>query len=122
VRERFGRSLTRTGSPGQVTRARATRWPWAIVLVAGVALKAQAYASLVNHRGGLIVALAVWLGFSVLRFKPLLIAPLTAALLAFAVAPHPVGFGVALGVGAFVVLIVLFFAISTALHMRQRAV
>ena len=54
------------------------------------------------------------------RPKPLLIAALTAALVATTVAPHPVLLGVGVGFGAFAVLIALFFTISTVLHARQR--
>jgi hypothetical protein len=86
------------------------------------AVKADAYASLIHHPGGIIAVLAVGLGVAVLRPKPVAIAAFAAGILAFAIAPHPAMLGVALGVGAFVVLMVLFFAISTALHARQRHV
>ena len=41
-------------------------------------VKGEGYASLIHHRGGLIVLLAVALGFSLLRPKPLLIAAFAA--------------------------------------------
>lgn len=95
MRQRADRSLERTGSSGQVTRSRGTRWPWLIVVIAVV--------SMVR-----------------LRPKPLLIAALVAALLATTLAPHTAVLGVALGFGAFAVLVALFFTISTLLHARRR--
>jgi uncharacterized membrane protein (DUF485 family) len=83
------------------------------------AVKVEAYASLLHHRGSLIGVLAVGLVLSVLRPKPLAIAAFAAGILAFALAPHPVLLGVALGFGAFALLIALFFTISTVLHARQ---
>ena len=83
------------------------------------AVKVDAYASLVHHRGGMLAVLAIGLLGVVLRPKPVGIAAFAAAILALALAPHPFVLGVALGVGAFVVLMTLFFAISTALHARQ---
>jgi hypothetical protein len=77
------------------------------------------YASLLHHRGSLIGVLAVGLVVSVLRPKPLAIAAFAAGILAFALAPHPAVLGASLGFGAFVVLIALFFTISTVLHARQ---
>ena len=105
-----------------VARRRGARWPWLVVVVVVGALKADAYASLIDHRASLIAALAVALVVSVIRLrpKPLLIAALTAALVASAVAVHPAVLGVALGFGVFAVLVALFFTISTVLHARQR--
>lgn len=125
MRERSDRPLAPARSSGSgevVARGRRTRWPWLIVVVVVGALKVEAYASLLEHRAALIAALAAALVASVIRQrpKPLLIAALGAALFASALAPHPVLAGVALGVGAFVLLVVLFFAISTVLHARQR--
>ncbi len=120
MRTRADRSLARTDSSSQITRARgARRWPWVIVAFVAAAVKGEGYTSLIHHRGGLIVVFAVALGFSLLRPKPLLIAGFAAAPLAFAVAPHPAVLGLALGFGAFVLLIGLFFAIATVLHARQ---
>ncbi len=78
MRQRSDRSLARTGLSGDVTRARGTRWPWLIVAIVVAALKVEAYASLLEHRGALIGALAVALVVSVVRLrpKPLLIASL----------------------------------------------
>ena len=120
MRKRAHRSLARVDSSSPITRARGARWPWLVGAVAVGAFKAEGYASLTHHRAGLIVVLAIGLALSVLRPKPVAIAAFAAALLAFGLAPHPLGLGVALGFGAFAVLMVLFFAISTALHLRQR--
>jgi hypothetical protein len=89
-------------------------------VIAAGAVKVDAYASLLHHRGGLIAVLAIGLVGSVLRPKPLAIAAFAAGVFAFALAPHPAMLGVSLGFGAFVVLIALFFMISTVLHARQR--
>jgi hypothetical protein len=86
------------------------------------ALKVQAYASLVQHRGAMIAALAVGLFAAFLRTKPLAIAAFAAGIVGFALALHPVLDGVALGFGTFALLVALFFAISTVLHARQRHV
>jgi hypothetical protein len=123
VRKRSGRAVARGRSSGEVAaRGRGTRWPWLIVVVVAGALKADAYASLIHHRAALIAALAAALVASVIRLrpKPILIAALTAALAASAVALHPAVLGVAVGFGAFAVLVALFFTISTVLHARQR--
>ena len=109
--ERPNRSLT--------TRARAGRWPWLIVAIGAAALKVDAYASLARHPGELVFLLAAGLAFSLLRPKPVLIAAMAGALFALVLAPHPVGLGIAVGVGAFVLLTVLFFAIATILRARQ---
>lgn len=123
MRERSDRSVALVRSSNDVaTRGRGTRWPWLIVAVVVGALKVDAYESLLHHRGALIGALALALLASVVRLrpKPLLIAALTAALVATTAAPHPVLAGVGVGFGAFAVLIALFFTISTVLHARQR--
>jgi hypothetical protein len=91
-----------------------------IVLIAVGAIKAEAYASAAHH-GALIPVFAIGLAASVLRTKPLGIAAFGAGLLAVALALHPIALGVGFGLGAFVLLIALFFAISTVLHARQRA-
>jgi hypothetical protein len=84
------------------------------------AVKVEAYASLLHDRGALISVLAVGLVASALRSKPLAMAAFAAGILAFALAPHPALVGVALGFGAFALLIALFFTISTVLHARQQ--
>ncbi|HJS96557.1 MAG TPA: hypothetical protein VJ741_19980 [Solirubrobacteraceae bacterium] len=121
MRERSDRPVALAGSSGEiVARGRGARWPWLIVVIAVGAANAAPYASLVNHPVRAIVALAVGLGFSILRMKPVAIAAFAAGIVAFALALHPVLAGVGLGVGAFVLLIALFFTISTVLHARQR--
>lgn len=111
MRKRSDRPLARAGSSGSgevVARGRGTRWPWLIVAIAVGAVKVEAYASLLDHRGALIAALVVALVASVVRLrpKPLLIAALVAALAATSVALHPAVVGVALGFGAFALLVV----------------
>lgn len=119
-------SASPSGSGEVVGRRRGTRWPWVIVAIAVGALKLEAFASLLyhhgwlHHRGPLIAVLAVGLGVSVLRTRPVAIAVFGAGVLAFVVALHPLLGGVALGVGAFGSLIALFFTVSTVLHARQR--
>ena len=44
---------------------------------------------------------------------------MAAALFALVLAPHPFVLGAGVGVGAFVVLMVAFFALATVLHARQ---
>jgi hypothetical protein len=58
----------------------------------------------------------------VLRSKLVAIAGFAAGILGFALALHPSPIGVGFGVGAFVLLVTVFFAISTVLHARQRRV
>jgi len=95
------------------------RWPWMIVGVGLALVKANAAADLVHHRTGLIVALAAALAVSVLRTRPVGIALSGAPLLAFALAPGSTALGIALGFGAFVLLLALFVAIGTVLQARQ---
>jgi hypothetical protein len=123
VRKRSDRAVALPESSGElVPRRRGTRWPWLIVLIAVGAVKVQAYASLLHHRGGMIAALAIGLALSMLRSKLVAIAGFAAGILAFALALHPSLIGVGFGVGAFVLLVTVFFAISTVLHARQRRV
>jgi hypothetical protein len=89
------------------------------VLIVVALAKGEAYASLLHDRGGLIAVLAVGLLASVLRPRPVAIAAFAAGILAFALALHPVLAGAGFGVGAFALLIALFFTISTVLHARQ---
>jgi len=121
VRGRSERAVALPGSSGDVAaRRRGTRWPWLIVLVVIGALKVEAYASLVHHRASLIAVLAVGLAVSLLRTRPVAIAVFSAGILGLALAMHPFLAGIGLGLGAFAVLIALFFTISTVLHARQR--
>ena len=114
VLEKKGDTETKLGRP------RGARWPWLIVAIAVGAFKARGVTEVIHYRAGVIAVLALVLVGSVLRPRPVFIAAATAALLAFALAPHPAGVGIALGVGAFVVLMVLFFAIATLLQASGR--
>lgn len=122
MRERSERPVALPGSSGDViARGGGTRWLWLIVLIAAGAVKAEAYRSVVHHRGGMIALLAVGLLVAVRRAKLKLvaIAAFSAAILAFALALHPAVAGAGLGFGAFALLLALFFTISTVLHARQ---
>ncbi|MGH2885723.1 MAG: hypothetical protein ACRDPA_23990, partial [Solirubrobacteraceae bacterium] len=59
-----------------------------VVIVAG-AVKVDAYASLVHHRGGMIAVFAIGLALAVLRPKPVAIAAFAAGILAFAPGSTP---------------------------------
>ena len=102
-----------------MTRARGARWPWVIVAIVASAVKAVGWATLLHHRATFIVVLAVGLGSSLLRIRLVLTAALLAVLLPVALAPHPVLLGVGFGLAVFVVLMVVFFAIATALRARD---
>jgi hypothetical protein len=109
------------GEKPERTRRERARWPWFIggaLLALG---KAQGFAAVFDHRSGLIVVLALMLVGSVLRPRPALVAATVAALLALALDLHPLVAGVALGLGAFLLLMVLFVGIATVLHARQGA-
>jgi hypothetical protein len=95
------------------------RWPWFIggaVLLAG---KSEGIALAIDHRSTLIVFLALVLAGAVLRPKPVVIAAAVAPLLALGLDPHSLLAGAAVGVSAFVLLMVLFVGIATVLHARQ---
>jgi hypothetical protein len=81
-----------------------------------VAGKAEGYTYLAHHRATLFVLAALTLAASLLRPRPAVIAVAVAALAALAIDLHPFGLGLAFGAGAFIVLLVLFVAIGTALH------
>jgi uncharacterized membrane protein (DUF485 family) len=119
-REETGRSNpVSAGGASPAHRPQDRRWPWVIVIAAGVALKGAALASAVHHRASWLVLLSLLSLVSLLRAKPLALALFAAPLLAFAIDPHSVLVGVAVGVGAFFALIVLFAALGTALNMRD---
>jgi hypothetical protein len=114
--------LETPGTGGKTTRARGRnrRWP---ALIGGLVLavvKSEGLARLVVHRGGLIAACAVWLALAVLKVKPVAIAVTAALLIALVLGVHSFGLGLELGFGGFALLMALFFAISTVLHLRQR--
>jgi hypothetical protein len=95
------------------------RWPWVVVIVAAASVKGVVIANLFHHRSGWIALLGVLATVSLLRGRPLRLAISAAPLLAVALHPHPLLLGIAVGVGAFFVLIVLFAALGTALNMRD---
>ncbi len=90
-------AVERAAAPGELRRAgpRRVGWPW------------------------LIVGVGLGLAFSVLRPRPVGIAMTAAPLLAFTLAPRSTALGIALGLGAFMLLLALFIAIGTVLHARQ---
>jgi hypothetical protein len=113
------------GGASPARRLQDRRWPWVIVIVAAAAAKGAVIANVFHHRSGAIVVLAVLAAVSLLRGRPLWLAMFGGPLLAVALHPHPLLLGIAVGVGAFFVLIVLFAALGTALNMgdalRSRA-
>jgi hypothetical protein len=105
-------TVQRPGRPG-------TQWPWLIVLVGLGALKGKAVTELFHYRTALTVVLAVGLASSLLRGSPVAMAVLGAPLLAVVLDPHSVVLGIAVGVGAFVLLLSVFAAIGTLLGVVQ---
>jgi hypothetical protein len=91
-------------------------------LIVGIGLalgKTEGLRELLHHQGELIALLGLGLAFSVLRPRPVGIALTAAPLLAFALAPRSTVLGIALGLGGFVLLLALFFAVASVLHARQ---
>jgi threonine/homoserine/homoserine lactone efflux protein len=101
-------------------RGRSERWLGLIVVLGAVALKADAYGRVVQHRAEIMAALGVALLVSVLRPRPIVFALLAAPFVALALHPHPLLVGVGVGFGVFVLVVALSFAIATVLHVRQR--
>jgi hypothetical protein len=92
------------------------------LVIAGLALalvKADGLAVALGHRSTLFVFLGLALVGALLRPRPVIVAVTVAPLLALVLEPHSLLAGVALGVGAFVLLMVLFVGIATVLHARQ---
>jgi hypothetical protein len=114
--------LEKPGAGATATRShgRKRRWPAVIGGLVLVALKSEAYGKLLFHRGELIAALAVGLALSLLRVRLVGLAISAALLLAFILSAHSLGLGLELGFGAFALLMALFFAVSTVLHLRQQ--
>jgi len=114
-----GQGLTRPVSePPDGSRSR-RRLP---LLIGGVVLalvKVDGLAVALDHRSTLFAFLALALVGAVLRPRPVVIAATVAPLLALVLDPHSLLAGVAIGFGAFVLLMVLFVGIATALHARQ---
>ena len=84
-----------------------------------VLLKAEALPELLRHRGWVIAILGLGLVSSVLRMRPVAVALTAGPLLAFALAPGSTALGIAVGVGAFGLLLALFFVIGAVLMARQ---
>jgi hypothetical protein len=108
------------GAQTRRTRRRERRWPALIGGLVLIAVKSEAYGKLLFHRAELIGVLAVAVGVSLLRARPVGLAVSAAVLLALVLGAHSLGLGVGLGFGAFALLMALFFAVSTVLHLRQR--
>jgi uncharacterized membrane protein (DUF485 family) len=92
---------------------------WIVVGLVAALLKARGLAELLHHRAELIGILGLLVVVSVLRARPILIAVFAAPLVAFALAPSSTALGIAIGVGAFVLLTAAFVAIGTLLQARQ---
>ncbi len=103
----------------QVARRGGPRFGWFLVALAAAALKAEAVAKLVVHPYTLVGVLSAGVVASVLRARPAGLAITTAPLIALLVAPASIWLGVALGVGAYVLLMSLFVAIGTVLQAHQ---
>jgi uncharacterized membrane protein (DUF485 family) len=91
-------------------------------LIVGVGLalfKADGFAAVLPHRAAVIAILGLGLVFSVLRGRPAVIAMTAGPLLAFTLAPRSTALGIAVGIGAFGLLLTLFMAIATVLQARQ---
>jgi hypothetical protein len=95
------------------------RLPWFIGAVVLLLAKSESIGWAIHHRSTLIVVLALALVGAVVRPRPVVIAATVAPLLALALDPHSLLAGVAVGVGGFVLLMVLFVGIATVLHARQ---
>jgi hypothetical protein len=114
--------VTELERPGGVKPVRAPkrerRWLWLVVGIFAVGAKVEAVGALLAHRTGVIVAAAVGLVLAVLRPTPVAIAGLGGVLLACAVGP-PFLAGGGIALGAFVLLMTLFYGAATVLHARQ---
>jgi hypothetical protein len=95
------------------------RWPWFIVGAVLLVAKSEGIAEASHHRSTLIVILALALVGAVLRPRPAVIAVTVAPLLALVLDPHPLLAGLAVGVGVFILLMVIFVGIATVMHARQ---
>lgn len=113
--------VERAAAPGELRRAgrRRAGWPWLIVGVGFGLVKTNAISELLHHRVDTIALLGLGLALSVLRTRPVGSAVTAASLLAFTLAPRSTALGIALGVGAFVLLLATFVAIGTVLRARQ---
>jgi hypothetical protein len=100
-------------------RRRGGGWAWVIVALALGALKARALTDLMHHRVELIAVLALGMIVSVLRPRPVAFAAFAAPIAALAVAPRSAAAGAATGLGTFVFLTALFFALGSLLQARD---
>jgi hypothetical protein len=87
--------------------------------VALALFKVDALAAVFHHRAEVIVVLGLGFVVSLLRGRPVAMAVTAAPLLALTLAPGSTLLGIAVGLGAFVLLLALFFAIGTVLRARQ---
>lgn len=92
---------------------------WTVVGLGLVLLKTEALAGLLHHRGLVIAILGLGLVSSVLGTRPVGVTLTAGPLLAFALAPSSTALGIAFGVGAFGLLLAIFFAIGTVLMARE---
>lgn len=116
-----GAGAERAVAPGELRRGerRGVGRLWLIVGVGVALVKADVLVAVLQHRTEVIAVLGLGLAFSVLRPQPVGIAVSAAAMLAFTLAPSSTLLGIALGLGAFVLLLALFIAIGSLLHARQ---
>jgi hypothetical protein len=82
-------------------------------------VKADGLAAVLHHRVEVIALLGLGLVLSVLRPRPVGIALTAGPLLAFTFGPRSTVLDIAVGFGAFVLLLALFIAIGTVLAARQ---
>lgn len=91
-------------------------------MVVGVGLllfKAQALSGVLHHRALVLVILGLGVVSSVLRTRLVGVAVTVGPLLAFALDPGSTAVGIAVGVGAFGLLLAMFFAVGTVLMGRE---
>jgi hypothetical protein len=113
--------LEKPGTGTKAARARRgnRRWPAIIGGLVLAAIKSDAMLKLILHPRSLIVLAAVGLAGSLLRARPVGIAVTASLLAALVLGAHSLGLGLTLGFGGFALLMAVFFAISTILHLRQ---
>ena len=110
--------LEKPGTGAEATRERKRGWPWVIVGVILAAGKLEGLHVVEHHRTASIVLVAIVLVGSVVRTNVAGVAITAGILLALFLAPSFL-VGAGIGLGLFVMLMTLFYAISTVLHMRQ---
>lgn len=110
--------LEKPGTGADASRGRKRSWPWVIVGVVLGAGKLEGLHFVTHHRIESMVAVAIGLVWFVLRPNVTVVAVGAGLLLALLLHP-PFLVGAGIGLGLFVMLMTLFYAISTVLHMRQ---